>query len=118
MKNKRGRPVNKRPTIPKKGELWPGEIVPTNKNPFKWHEPPPPLVTKCCVSLSWSEVQSEPPGNGGTYCYKCKTVKQDNVREITPEELEKVSIIAEMTPLHEEYQRLMQKMNEIIANSK
>ena len=53
---------------------------------FKWNEIPRPLVTKCCVSLNWSEVQSEPPGNGGTYCHVCEKIEKDNVRFITDKE--------------------------------
>lgn len=52
---------------------------------FKWHEPPRPLVTKCCRSFNWSNTVA------GDYCYECKTVKPKNVEFATDEDLKKVN---------------------------
>lgn len=78
---------------------------------FTFHKEEKPLVTNCCLSLSWVEVwpdeeEIKKGAKGGTLCYGCNKVKPNNLHRITLEEYRKVFNRPNIT--HREFNNLYQ----------
>lgn len=84
-------------------------------NKYEWHEPNPPLVTKCCASFCWEEVTGE---KNGTLCLQCSGIGRDNLRFASDSEINNRHIIADIAILQRKYNSLMTRMLDIIKNHK